>query len=161
MAVHFISNGDIHFIDDMCSTLWDISQSVCLMWFCIQVPSPESSQVFTQPDPNQEAGQIASPVVITVNSLPRTTLLQLTHFLIHHSVYFSPCAPKAAGVSRSGRMNLFSLMQSISELDDLDKGCNQVNGFVELLCVMFTQLRAAVQMRLGRFRFNSCTQRET
>uniref|UniRef100_A0A665T6P8 protein-serine/threonine phosphatase n=1 Tax=Echeneis naucrates TaxID=173247 RepID=A0A665T6P8_ECHNA len=30
-------------------------------------------------------------------------------------------------VNRSGRMNLFSLMQSISELDDEDKGCEQVN----------------------------------
>ncbi|XP_019730359.1 protein phosphatase Slingshot homolog 3 [Hippocampus comes] len=54
-------------------------------------------EVFTQPDSNQEAGQIAPPVVIT-----------------------------APSVSRSGRMNLFSLMQSISELDDVDKGCSQL-----------------------------------
>uniref|UniRef100_A0A3B4WGE4 protein-serine/threonine phosphatase n=1 Tax=Seriola lalandi dorsalis TaxID=1841481 RepID=A0A3B4WGE4_SERLL len=33
----------------------------------------------------------------------------------------------APSVNRSGRMNLFSLMQSISELDDEDKGCEQVN----------------------------------
>ncbi|XP_040928624.1 protein phosphatase Slingshot homolog 3 isoform X2 [Betta splendens] len=31
-------------------------------------------------------------------------------------------------VNRSGRMNLFSLMQSISELDDDDKGCDQLPG---------------------------------
>ncbi|KAM9835328.1 protein phosphatase Slingshot homolog 3 isoform X2 [Syngnathus typhle] len=54
-------------------------------------------EVFVQPSPNQEAGQIAPPVFIT-----------------------------APSVSRSGRMNLFSLMQSISELDDADKGCNQL-----------------------------------
>ncbi|XP_061786303.1 protein phosphatase Slingshot homolog 3 isoform X1 [Nerophis lumbriciformis] len=32
-------------------------------------------------------------------------------------------------VSRSGRMNLFSLMQSISEQDDVTKGCEQVSYF--------------------------------
>lgn len=29
-------------------------------------------------------------------------------------------------VNRSGRMNLYSLMQSISEMDDVDKGYDQV-----------------------------------
>ncbi|XP_051930725.1 protein phosphatase Slingshot homolog 3 isoform X2 [Hippocampus zosterae] len=56
-----------------------------------------AEEVFKQPDSNQEAGQMAPPVVIT-----------------------------APSVSRSGRMNLFSLMQSISELDDVDKGCGQL-----------------------------------
>ncbi|XP_047440859.1 protein phosphatase Slingshot homolog 3 [Mugil cephalus] len=34
----------------------------------------------------------------------------------------------APSVNRSGRMNLFSLMQSISELDDVDKGHEQMPG---------------------------------
>ncbi|XP_072251899.1 protein phosphatase Slingshot homolog 3 [Leuresthes tenuis] len=34
----------------------------------------------------------------------------------------------APNVNRSGRMNLFSLMQSISELDDVDKGHDQLPG---------------------------------
>ncbi|XP_077434625.1 protein phosphatase Slingshot homolog 3 isoform X2 [Vanacampus margaritifer] len=59
--------------------------------------SDEKEESVEEPDTNQEAGQTAPPVIITVPS-----------------------------VSRSGRMNLFSLMQSISELDDVDKGCSQL-----------------------------------
>ncbi|XP_057706032.1 protein phosphatase Slingshot homolog 3 [Corythoichthys intestinalis] len=54
-------------------------------------------EVFALPNPNQEPGEKAPPVLISTPS-----------------------------VSRSGRMNLFSLMQSISELDDVDKGCSQL-----------------------------------
>ncbi|XP_061541086.1 protein phosphatase Slingshot homolog 3 isoform X1 [Phycodurus eques] len=59
--------------------------------------SDENEESSEEPDANQEAEQIVPPVVVT-----------------------------APSVSRSGRMNLFSLMQSISELDDADKGCNQL-----------------------------------
>nr|XP_020491431.1 protein phosphatase Slingshot homolog 3-like [Labrus bergylta] len=69
--------------------------------------SAEDTEVFTGPsqmsDTNQGPSQMgptdASPV-ITINEPDKV----------------------AASVNRSGRMNLFSLMQSISDLDDVDKG---------------------------------------
>ncbi|XP_071314461.1 protein phosphatase Slingshot homolog 3 isoform X1 [Trachinotus anak] len=71
------------------------------------------TQVFEDPvpmsDTNQEPGQTGPPggnPVITVNEPEKV----------------------APSVNRSGRMNLFSLMQSISELDDEDKGCEQLPG---------------------------------
>ncbi|XP_070769453.1 protein phosphatase Slingshot homolog 3 isoform X1 [Enoplosus armatus] len=67
----------------------------------------EHTEVFEEPSPqsetNQGPGQTGPPglnPVITVNEPDKI----------------------ASSVSRSGRMNLFSLMQSISELDDVDKG---------------------------------------
>lgn len=42
-------------------------------------------------------------------------------------MFFLSHVKVAPSVNRSGRMNLFSLMQSISELDDGDKGCEKVN----------------------------------
>ncbi|XP_035525186.1 protein phosphatase Slingshot homolog 3 isoform X2 [Morone saxatilis] len=69
--------------------------------------SEEDTEVFVghnpQPDTNQKPGQTEPPgvsPVITVNEPDKV----------------------ASSVNRSGRMNLFSLMQSISELDDVDKG---------------------------------------
>lgn len=65
--------------------------------------SEEHTEVFEEPDTNQEPEPAAvsdiSPV-ITINEPDKV----------------------ASSVNRSGRMNLFSLMQSISELDDEDKG---------------------------------------
>ncbi|XP_054647782.1 protein phosphatase Slingshot homolog isoform X2 [Dunckerocampus dactyliophorus] len=58
------------------------------------------AEVFEQPDTNQEDGPTAPRVIGPIITAP--------------------------SVSRSGRMNLFSLMQSISELDDVDKGCEQL-----------------------------------
>ncbi|XP_056239145.1 protein phosphatase Slingshot homolog 3 isoform X1 [Seriola aureovittata] len=75
--------------------------------------SEEDTEVFEEPTPtsdtNQEPGQTGPPSVnpiITVNEPEKV----------------------APSVNRSGRMNLFSLMQSISELDDEDKGCEQLPG---------------------------------
>ncbi|XP_071314462.1 protein phosphatase Slingshot homolog 3 isoform X2 [Trachinotus anak] len=75
--------------------------------------SEEDTEVFEDPvpmsDTNQEPGQTGPPggnPVITVNEPEKV----------------------APSVNRSGRMNLFSLMQSISELDDEDKGCEQLPG---------------------------------
>ncbi|XP_061755899.1 protein phosphatase Slingshot homolog 3 isoform X2 [Nerophis ophidion] len=56
--------------------------------------------VFEQPDTTQEEAPPPPCVLGPIISLP--------------------------SVSRSGRMNLFSLMQSISEQDDVDKGCEQL-----------------------------------
>ncbi|KAG7230284.1 hypothetical protein INR49_024388 [Caranx melampygus] len=65
----------------------------------------EDVEVFEEPAPtshtNQEPG--VTPI-ITVNEPEKV----------------------ASSVNRSGRMNLFSLMQSISELDDEEKGCEQL-----------------------------------
>ncbi|XP_034546869.1 protein phosphatase Slingshot homolog 3 isoform X2 [Notolabrus celidotus] len=66
--------------------------------------SAEDTEVFVDPKPksdtNQGPGQVDVNPVITVNDPDKV----------------------ASSVNRSGRMNLFSLMQSISELDDEDKG---------------------------------------
>uniref|UniRef100_UPI0037E7B43E protein phosphatase Slingshot homolog 3 n=1 Tax=Semicossyphus pulcher TaxID=241346 RepID=UPI0037E7B43E len=69
--------------------------------------SEEDTEVFGEPTPrsdiDQEPGQEGRPganPVITVNEPEKV----------------------ASSVNRSGRMNLFSLMQSISELDDVDQG---------------------------------------
>nr|XP_057919489.1 protein phosphatase Slingshot homolog 3 [Doryrhamphus excisus]XP_057919490.1 protein phosphatase Slingshot homolog 3 [Doryrhamphus excisus] len=58
------------------------------------------AEVFEAPDANQEVGPTAPCVIGPIITAP--------------------------SVSRSGRMNLFSLMQSISELDDVDKRCEQL-----------------------------------
>ncbi|KAI3351768.1 hypothetical protein L3Q82_020606 [Scortum barcoo] len=66
--------------------------------------SGEDTEVFDKPapssEPSQEPEQTGVGPVITINETEKV----------------SP------SVNRSGRMNLFSLMQSISELDDVDKG---------------------------------------
>ncbi|XP_029962569.1 protein phosphatase Slingshot homolog 3 [Salarias fasciatus] len=72
--------------------------------------SDEDHEVFEHPDPDNsmetEMTGAASGPVITINEPDKVT----------------------PSVNRSGRMNLFSLMQSISELDDDDKGCEQLPG---------------------------------
>ncbi|GAA6235836.1 protein phosphatase Slingshot homolog 3-like isoform X2 [Lates japonicus] len=76
--------------------------------------SEEEAEVFEEPGPasdtNQEPGQTGPGQ--TVN--PTITVDQPEKV--------------APSVNRSGRMNLFSLMQSISELDDVDKGSEQLPG---------------------------------
>ncbi|XP_022069583.2 protein phosphatase Slingshot homolog 3 [Acanthochromis polyacanthus] len=71
--------------------------------------SEEDHEVFESPAPksdtSQGPGQTVTPV-ITVNEPDKVI----------------------SSINRSGRMNLFSLMQSISELDDEDKGREQLPG---------------------------------
>ncbi|KAK2849178.1 hypothetical protein Q5P01_009012 [Channa striata] len=75
--------------------------------------SEEETEVFEEPtstsdldkQPGQPGPSVVGPI-ITVNEPDKVV----------------------PSVSRSGRMNLFSLMQSISELDDEDKGCEQLHG---------------------------------
>ncbi|KAM7417712.1 hypothetical protein PAMA_017383 [Pampus argenteus] len=75
--------------------------------------SEEETEVFEEPALNSDINQEPSPTaaadvnpIITIDEPDKV----------------------ASSVNRSGRMNLFSLMQSISELDDEDKGCEQLPG---------------------------------
>lgn len=70
--------------------------------------SGEDCEVFEQPAPKSDTIQdpVQTGPVITVNE-PEKVM---------------------PSVNRSGRMNLYSLMQSISEMDDVDKGYDQMPG---------------------------------
>lgn len=122
------------------------------------------TQVFeepvTQPDSSQGLEQTGPPTVnpvITINDRDKVSRHKHTHT---HSIqsHLSSCVScflccisnflrsfffltlshlkVASSVNRSGRMNLFSLMQSISELDDGDKV--QVNSRVPVQSVSFS-----------------------
>lgn len=103
-------------------------------------------------DTNREPGQTGPPGVgpiITVNEPEKVRRLPDKNLLAHPAseddlpitlqpsllfwytfVFFLTHLKVAPSVDRSGRMNLFSLMQSISELKDEDVGLEQVNEAV-------------------------------
>lgn len=74
-----------------------------------------------------EPDKVSRPIHTHTHTTSEAVYLHISSFLVQISL----CALSlshlqvAPSVNRSGRMNLFSLMQSISELDDVDKG--QVN----------------------------------
>uniref|UniRef100_A0A672J4Y9 protein-serine/threonine phosphatase n=1 Tax=Salarias fasciatus TaxID=181472 RepID=A0A672J4Y9_SALFA len=104
------------------------------------------SAVFEHPDPDNsmetEMTGAASGPVITINEpdkVKRTSRIsqKQAQRIDLKRFFFLLLFQVTPSVNRSGRMNLFSLMQSISELDDDDKGCEQVNTFVPIKIFQF------------------------
>lgn len=86
-------------------------------------PTPKCD---TDKGPRQTGPPEVKPV-ITVNEpdkvsrADRCVLFLCQVSLLHVVLFFLHQLKNSPSVNRSGRMNLFSLMQSISELDDEDK----------------------------------------
>lgn len=102
----------------------------------------KSVQVFEGPSPQSDNLQLlrqegASPI-ITINEPDKVSRLGFFTYGAAADIdgLLRLFIPKVVPcVNRSGRMNLFSLMQSISELDDMDNGHEPVNKMLILILI--------------------------